>query len=76
VRRAAYRELFRGALDEKSFVDPRLALDQDQPIGNDRFYREIEAMGGERRRLRNGGRRRKQDEPPSADRPGQGELPL
>jgi hypothetical protein len=27
----------------------RLALNQDQPIGNDRFYREIKAVTGQRR---------------------------
>ena len=76
ARRAAYRELFRGALDDKPLADLRLALNQDQPIGNDRFYREIEAMTGQRRELRRRGRPRKQEEPPSADDAGQGELPL
>ena len=76
TRRAAYRELFRGALDDKPLADLRLALNQDQPIGNDRFYREIEAMTGQRRELRRRGRPRKQEEPPSADDAGQGELPL
>jgi hypothetical protein len=33
-----------------------------QPIGNDRFYREIEAMTGQRRELRRRGRPRKRDE--------------
>jgi putative transposase len=49
---------------------------QDQPIGNDCFYREIEAMTGQRRELRKRDRPRKHDEPPSADAAGQGELPL
>jgi hypothetical protein len=53
-----------------------LALNQDQPVGNDRFSREIEAMTGQRREWRKRGRPRKQDEPPSADAAGQGELPL
>jgi putative transposase len=44
TRRAAYRELFRIALDDQPLGDLRLALNQDQPVGNDRFYREIEAM--------------------------------
>jgi hypothetical protein len=35
-----------------------------------------EAMTGQRRELRKRGRPRKQDEPPSADAAGQGELPL
>ncbi len=75
-RRAAYRDLFRGALDDKLLSDLRLALSQDQPIGNDRFYREIEAMTGQRRELRKRGRPRKQDDRPSGGDAGQGELPL
>ena len=39
--------------------DLRLALNQDQPIGNDRFYREIEAKTGLRRELRKRRRPRK-----------------
>jgi putative transposase len=76
ARRAAYRELFRGALDEEPLSDLRLALNQDQPIGNDRFYREIEARTGQRRELRKRGRPRKRDEAASAGDAGQGELPL
>ena len=76
VRRAAYRELFRIALDDQPLGDLRLALNQGQPVGNDRFYREIEAMTGQRRELRKRGRPRKQDEPRSAGAAGQGELPL
>ena len=76
ARRSAYRELFRGALDEKPLSDLRLALNQDQPIGNDRFYREIEAMTGQRRELRQRGRPRKRDEKASAADARQGELPL
>lgn len=76
TRRAAYRELFRIALGDQPLGDLRLAINQDQPIGNDRFYREIEAMTGQRRELRKRGRPRKPDEPPSADAAGQGELPL
>jgi len=76
ARRAAYRELFRGALDDRPLADLRLALNQDQPIGNDRFYREIEAMTGQRRELRRRGRPRKQVEQPSADDSGQRELSL
>ena len=76
VRRTAYRDLFEGTLDEKPLADLRLALNQDQPIGNDRFYREIEAMTGQRRELRKRGRLRKPEEPPSTDDGRQGELPL
>jgi putative transposase len=79
VRPAAYRELFGGALDDKPLGALRPVINQDQPIGNDRFYREIEAMTGHRRQLRKRGQRgklRKQDEPPLADDAWQGELPL
>jgi putative transposase len=62
--RAAYRELFRIALDDQPLGDRRLALNQDLPVGNDRFHREIEAMTGQRRELRKRGRPQKQDEPP------------
>ena len=76
ARRAAYRDMFEGALEEKPLVDLRLALNQDQPIGNDRFYREVEAMTGQRRELRKRGRPRKPEESPSIDDGEQGELPL
>jgi putative transposase len=76
ARRAAYRELFRGALDEEPLSDLRLALNQDQPIGNDRFYREIEAMTGQRRALRKRGRPRKRGEAASPGDAGQGDLSL
>ena len=71
-RRAAYRELFRHALEDEPLGDLRLALNQDQPIGNDRFYRDIEAMTGQRPELRKRGRPREQHEQPSGDdaRPG------
>ena len=75
-RRAAYRGLFSGALDEKSLAELRLALNQDQPVGNDRFYREIEAMTGQRRELRKRGRPRKRDEPRSGKDCDQAELLL
>ena len=75
-RRTAYRDLFRGALGDQPLGDLRLALNQDQPIGNDRFYREIEAITGQRRELRKRGRPRKQEEQESGSEPGQGELPL
>ena len=76
ARRAAYRGLFGGALDEKPLTALRLALNQDQPIGNNRFYREIEAMTGQRRELRRRGRPRKRDEEAPAGDARQGELPL
>jgi putative transposase len=75
-REPAYRDLFRGALDEKPLSDLRLALNQCQPIGNGRFYREIEAKTGRRRALRKRGRPRKTDVQQSVGDAGQGKLPL
>jgi len=57
-----YRDLFRTALDEQPLADLRLALNQDQPVGNSRFYAQIEAMTGQRRELRKRGRPRKTKE--------------
>ena len=76
ARRAAYRELFRGALDEQPLSDLRLALNQDQPIGNARFYREIEAMTGQRRELPRRGRPRKRDAEVSAGNAEQSDFTL
>jgi putative transposase len=67
-RRGVYRDLFRTALGDAPLSDLRMALNQDQPIGNSRFYTEIEAMTGQRRELRKRGRpRKKADEEPLAD---------
>jgi hypothetical protein len=67
ARRAAYRDLFGSALDDVPLSELRMALNQDEPAGNDRFYGEIESMPGQRRELRKRGRPRKSKE---------GELPL
>ena len=61
-RQEGYRDLFRAALDDVPLADLRLALNQDQPIGNSRFYAEIEAMTGQRRALRKRGRPQKNEE--------------
>ena len=74
-RCTAYREVFREALDDVPRADLRLALNQDQPIGNDRFYREIEAVTSQKRELRKRGRPRKHNEEDSADAKRQTELP-
>jgi len=57
-REEAYRALFRAALDADPIGKIRMALNQNQPIGNARFYAEIEAMTGQRRTLRQRGRPR------------------
>lgn len=57
-------------------VCPHLALNQNQPLGNDRFYAEIEAVTGQRLEPRKRGRPKKR---PAEDRPRdrrQQELPI
>jgi hypothetical protein len=49
ARLEAYRALFRTALDEVPLTHLRMALNHNQPFGNDRFYAEIEAVTGRRR---------------------------
>jgi putative transposase len=60
VRQAVYRDLFRSELDEPAIDDIRLALNQNQPLGNNRFHAKIEAMTGMRREARARGRPRKE----------------
>ena len=75
-RQTAYRDLFTSALEDAPVNDLRMALNQNQPIGNSRFYDRIEAMTGQRRELRKRGRPRKKNDGESAGDPGQRELPL
>lgn len=58
ARRAAYRALFAHALDERTIADLRLALNQSQPLGNQRFYARIERLTGQRREAKPRGRPR------------------
>lgn len=58
-RQAAYRTLFRTELDAEAIADIRLALNQNQVLGNSRFHRQIEKMTGERREARPRGRPKK-----------------
>ena len=75
-RRTVYRDLFRTQLDSKAIEDMRLALNQNQPLGNSRFYAKIEAITGQRREAKPRGRPQKNhDESPARDA-GQGELGL
>lgn len=57
-RQSAYRALFRPQLDRDAIDNIRLALSQNQPIGNERFYAEIEKMTGQRREGKPRGRPR------------------
>ena len=58
-RRGAYRALFRARLNQAAIDDTRLALNQNQPLGNSRFMTKIARMTGERREARPRGRPRK-----------------
>jgi putative transposase len=58
TRQTAYRALFRAQLDKAAIDDIRLALNQNQPLGNSRFYDKIEAMTGQRREAKPRGRPR------------------
>lgn len=57
-RQGAYRTLFRTQLDGEAINDIRLALNQSQPLGNERFYQHIEQMTGQRREGKPRGRPR------------------
>lgn len=74
-RRAAYRAAFRPQLDRAAMDDIRLALNQNQPLGNARFLDEIERMTGRRREAKPRGRPRR-DETSAGPLPGQGDLGL
>jgi putative transposase len=71
-----YRDLFRTALDEQPLADLRMALNQDQPVGNSCFYAQIEAMTGQCRELRKRGRPRKTSEKEPIQDMEQQQLPL
>ncbi len=60
-RQAAYRGLIRARLDQEAIADIRLALNQSQPLGNERFYARIEQMTGIRREPKPRGRPRSKD---------------
>ena len=71
TRQAAYRALFRSELDRAAIDDIRLALNQNQPLGNARFYAKIEKMTGIRRQARPRGRPRLEDDAGAAALKGQ-----
>ena len=76
ARQAAYRNLFRTELDNEAISDIRLALQQNQPLGNSSFYAKIEAMIGQRREPKPRGRPKGQQDEVSDNCDKQGELPL
>ena len=59
-RRAAYKALFRPPPDAQALDAIRLALNQNQPLGNERFLSRIENLTGVRREARPRGRPRLQ----------------
>ncbi len=75
ARQAAYRGLFRAELDGEAISDIRLALNQNQPLGNARFITRIARLTGERREARPRGRPRRVAANQGMDG-GQGELGL
>jgi putative transposase len=56
ARQAAYRHLFRYHLDERMVSELRLAVNQNQPLGNEHFYATIERMTAPCREARPRGR--------------------
>jgi putative transposase len=75
-RLEAYRKLFHAALEDAPLADLRMALNQNQPLGNDRFYAEIEAVTGQRREPRKRGRPRKGPEEGTGEELEQLDLPI
>ncbi len=55
-RQGAYLAMFRARLDQAARDDIRVALNQNQPLGNSRFMTTIARMTGERCEARLGGR--------------------
>jgi putative transposase len=76
TRQATYRNLFRTELDKEAISDIRLALNQNQPLGDSPFYAKVEAITGHRRQPKPRGRPRKQRNEMPAHDAEQGELPI
>ena len=75
-RQSSCRALFRTQLDREAIDNIRLALNQSQPLGNERFYQHIEKMTGQRREGKLRGRPRVAQDDSNAAVDGQGELGL
>jgi REP-associated tyrosine transposase len=74
-RHSTYRGMFRTQLDREAIDNIRLALNQSQPLGNERFYQHIEKMTGQRREGKARGRPRVRSDSDD-DMLNQGELEL
>lgn len=75
-RQRAYRDLFRAELDRDAIDDIRLAMNQNQPIGDGRFHMQIENMIGAPREARPRGRPRTKTEAAAGVMVFQGDLGL
>ena len=75
-RRAAYRAVFRAHLDQEAIHDIRLALNQNQPLGDSRFHARIEQITGQCREARPRGRPRVEEGRHNEPTPGQGKLQI
>lgn len=73
-RQAAYRALFRAHLDRDAIDDIRLAINQNQPLGNERFCAKIEQMTGIRREAKPRGRPRMKSPLGESIQPGQDQF--
>ena len=76
ARQAVYRSLLRHQLDAQAIGDIRMAINQSQPLGNERFHARIERMTGQRREAKPHGRPRLEESTHNAPLPGQGKLRL
>jgi putative transposase len=76
TRQQAYRMLFRSELDADAIDDIRLTLNQNQPLGNERFHAVIEKMTGTRREANTRGGPRLESDPTTAPLEGQQQLGL
>jgi putative transposase len=74
ARRSAYRSLFRQVLDQGVIEEIRMAFNQSQPLGNERFYARIEHLTGQRREARPRGRPRREEPASASSVTGQGRL--
>ena len=63
-------------MNRDAISDIRLALNQNQPLGNERFHQYIEQMTGQRREAKPRGRPRMAPDEANAIIDGQGELGL
>jgi putative transposase len=75
-RRSAYRAIFRAHLEQDAIDDIRLALNQNQPLGDSRFHARIEQMTGVRSTARPRGRPRAEEAHHDQPMPGQGKLQI